>query len=212
MSKAQITVTFPDGVSRSYPKGTTVGEVLKDWGNIPPEDILAARVDGRLVDLSSVLSGNSKVEPLTFRDLEGREIYWHSSAHILAQAVQQLFPEAKLGIGPAIREGFYYDFDVPEPFSEEDLGRIEERMREIIRQNLSFQREEVPRPEAIRIMSERDERYKVELLEEDIEEETVSLYRQGEFVDLCRGPHVPSTGYIKAVKLLSVAGAYWRGD
>ena len=207
-----IKVTLPGGREARYPRGTTAGEVLRDWGKVPFGEILAARVDGRLVDLSSPLMEDTSVEPLTFGDLEGREIYWHSSAHILAQAVQQLFPEAKLGIGPAIREGFYYDFDVPEPFSEEDLGRIEERMREIIRQDLPFIREEVPRPEAIRLMSERKERYKVELLEEDIEEETVSLYRQGEFVDLCRGPHVPSTGYIKAVKLLSVAGAYWKGD
>ncbi|HID11341.1 MAG TPA: TGS domain-containing protein, partial [Candidatus Latescibacteria bacterium] len=212
VGEAYITVTFPDGADRSYPKGTTVGEILRDWGKVPSEELLAARVGGRLVDLSAGLSEDAVVEPLTFGDLEGKEIYWHSSAHILAQAVQQLLPEAKLGIGPAIREGFYYDFDMPEPFSDEDLGRIEERMFQIIRQDIPFRREEVPRPEAIRIMSERDERYKVELLEEDIEEETVSLYRQGEFVDLCRGPHVPSTGYIKAVKLLSVAGAYWRGD
>ncbi len=171
------------------------------------EAIAAVTEDGRLVDIGE---GEKIKDYLSFADEAGREIYWHSTSHIMAQAVKRLFPEAKLAIGPAIEEGFYYDFDLPHPLTDEDLEKIEEEMRKIIQEDIPFRRREVPREEAQKIFAERGETYKVEILEE-IEEDKVSIYEQGEFLDLCRGPHVPSTGYIKAFKLLSVSGAYWRG-
>ena len=171
------------------------------------EAIAAVTEDGRLVDIGE----EEKVKNyLSFADEAGREIYWHSTSHIMAQAVKRLFPEAKLAIGPAIEEGFYYDFDIPRPLTDEDLEEIEKEMRKIIQEDLPFKRREVSREEAQKIFAERGETYKVEILEE-IEESKVTIYEQGEFLDLCRGPHVPSTGYIKAFKLLSVSGAYWRG-
>jgi len=171
------------------------------------EAIAAVTEDGRLVDIGE---GEKIKDYLSFADEAGREIYWHSTSHIMAQAVKRLFPEAKLAIGPAIEEGFYYDFDLPHPLTDEDLEKIEEEMRKIIQEDIPFRRREVSREEAQKIFAERGETYKVEILEE-IEEDKVSIYEQGEFLDLCRGPHVPSTGYIKAFKLLSVSGAYWRG-
>ena len=139
-------------------------------------------------------------------------MFWHSSSHILAQAVKRLFPEAKLAIGPSIENGFYYDFDVAKPFSEEDLAKIEEEMKKIIKEDLELERFELPREEALKLMEEKDEPYKVELINDLPEGEVISFYKQGDFTDLCRGPHVPSTGVIKAVKLLTSSGAYWRGD
>ena len=139
-------------------------------------------------------------------------MYWHTTAHVMAQAVKRLFPDAKLTIGPAIEHGFYYDFDVEKPFSEDDLAKIEDEMRKIIKENLELERFELPRDEAIKFMKERDENYKVEIIEELPEGEVISFYKQGDFTDLCRGPHLPSTGCIKAIKLLSSSGAYWRGD
>lgn len=140
------------------------------------------------------------------------KMYWHTTSHIMAQAVKRLFPEAKVTIGPSIENGFYYDFDVEKPFSEEDLAKIEEEMKNIIKEDLSIERFELPREEAIKLMKEQDEPYKVELIEELPEGEVISFYKQGEFTDLCRGPHLPSTGCVKAIKLLSSSGAYWRGD
>lgn len=175
-----------------------------------PENALAAVTeDGRLVDLDGV--GERRiVRYVSFDDREGKEVYWHSTSHIMAQAVKRLFPEAKLGVGPAIEEGFYYDFDLPRTLSDEDLPRIEEEMRRIIAENIPFRRREVPKEEARKLFMDRGETYKLEILEE-IEDTVVSIYEQGEFVDLCRGPHVPRTSYIKAFKLLSVSGAHWRG-
>jgi len=171
------------------------------------EAVAAVAEDGRLVDIGE----EEKIKKyLSFEDEAGREVYWHSTSHIMAQAVKRLFPEAKLAIGPAIEEGFYYDFDLPRSLTDEDLEKIEEEMRKIIQADLPFKRREISREEAQKIFAERGETYKLEILKE-IEENTVSIYEEGEFLDLCRGPHVPSTGYIKAFKLLSVSGAYWRG-
>jgi threonyl-tRNA synthetase len=168
-------------------------------------------VNGVLVDLGSSLDSDCTLEEVTFESEEGRHIYRHSSAHIMAEAVQDLFPGVKFAIGPALADSFYYDFDPPRSFTPEDLPRIEDRMREIIREDRPFVRSTRPRLEAISYFREHGERYKVELLE-GMEDETVSLYQQDGFVDLCRGPHVPSSGRIGAVSLLSLAGAYWRGD
>jgi threonyl-tRNA synthetase len=174
--------------------------------------LVAARVNGHLVDLSSPLTSDGVVEPVTFDDEEGRSIYWHSSSHIMAQAVKRLFPEARLTIGPPVEDGFYYDFDLQEPLSEHDLSKIEEVMREIVATDFPFSRHDVSREEAVALFRQLKEDYKVEILHEIEDGEGISVYRQGEFVDLCRGPHIPSTGTVKAFKLLSVAGAYWRGD
>jgi len=205
---AEIEVRLQDGKVRRYPRGTPLAQVAADAGR---EDALVARVDGRLVDLAAPLEGDAAVEFLGFDDPEGRMVYWHSSAHLLAQAVKQLFPQARLAIGPPIDEGFYYDIDIGRPFTSEDLERIEARMRELAARDQPIQRVEIPREEAIRLYREMGERFKLELLEE-IPDLQVSFYRQDGFLDMCRGPHLPSTGRIKAIKLLSASGAYWRGD
>ncbi|MGB9742642.1 MAG: threonine--tRNA ligase [candidate division WOR-3 bacterium] len=185
--------------------GLTAGELLKD------EKAIAARVNGMLVDLSFKVESDATVEPVYPDSRAGRDIFWHSASHLLAQAVKQLYPGAKVTIGPAVPEGFYYDFDVPEPFTEKDLEKIEARMRALAAQKIPIVHKYLPREEAIRLFSERGESYKLEIINE-IPDEQISVYEQGDFVDLCRGPHVPDTGWIKAIKLLSVAGAYWRGN
>jgi threonyl-tRNA synthetase len=174
-------------------------------------EAVAARVDGQLLDLTAALPAGGRVEILTFADEAGREVYRHTASHIMAQAVQALFPDARLAIGPAIEEGYYYDFDTHTTFQPEDLARIDAQMREIVANDLPLQRQELTRSEAVAIFKARSEKYKLELLN-DIPDERVSVYYQGDFVDLCRGPHLPSTGRLKAFKLRSVAGAYWRGD
>ena len=188
---------------------TEKGRTLKDL--LAGPDIIAARVDGRLVDLSTRLDEDKEVEPISVHSKEGLEILRHSTAHVMAEAVKALFPDARPTIGPATDDGFYYDFDRDKPFSYEDLAIIEKKMSEIIAADKPFSRKEISKEDAIRYFAEQNEPYKVEILN-DIEDDTVSLYTQGDFTDLCRGPHIPSTGYIKAFKLLSVAGAYWRGD
>ena len=204
----RIKVTFPDGRVKEYPKGVSLAEIARDAGK---PDALVAKVDGELGDLATKLDRDARVEPLTFEQPEGREVYWHSSAHLLAQAVKQLFPEAKLAIGPPIDDGFYYDIDLGRPFAPEDLEKIEGRMRELAARDQPIERVEVPRDEAIRTYKEMGEKYKLELLE-GIPDPRVSFYRQDGFMDMCRGPHLPRTGLIKTIKLLSTSGAYWRGD
>jgi threonyl-tRNA synthetase len=205
---AEIAVRFPDGTVRRYPPGTRLGTIAEQAGR---PDVFAARVDGTPQDLSAPLVRDAAVEWLTFDDPAGREIYWHSTAHLLAQAVRELFPEAKLAIGPPIEDGFYYDFDIGRPFTPEDLARIEARMRDLAGRGEPIERIAVPRAEAARAFAEAGERYKAELLQ-GIPDDPVSFYRQDGFRDMCRGPHLPHTGWIKAVKLLSTSGAYWRGD
>jgi threonyl-tRNA synthetase len=205
----QITVRLPDGSARTYPRGTTLAHIARDAG--APRDVLAARVDRVERDLASSLEADAAVEWLTFADPAGRSIYWHSTAHLLAQAVRDLFPHARLAIGPPIEDGFYYDFDVGRPFTPEDLQRIEDRMRDLAARNQPIERVYVPRGEAVRLFATAGEKYKAELLD-GIADDPVSFYRQDGFQDMCRGPHIPSTGRIKAIKLLSTSGAYWRGD
>jgi len=178
--------------------------------NEVPQNAIAFKVNGRLMDLS-LFTGGANVTFVTTDTEEGLEILRHSTSHLMAQAVKDIFPEARLGIGPATAEGFYYDFDLPRTLTQEDLVKIEEKMRENASRNEPFQRVEMKKEEAIKLFQSLNEVYKVELLQE-IPDETVSLYRLGQFLDLCRGPHVPSSGYLKHFKLLSVAGAYWRGD
>lgn len=207
-----ISVTFPDGSKRHFPDGTTAADVLKVLSQRLQKEALGVRVNGKPADLAVPLPPEATVEFLTFADDDGKDIYRHSSAHIMAQAVKRLFPEAKLAIGPPIADGFYYDFDVPRPFTPEDLERIEAEMEHIIRADLPITRFELSRDEARAMFEELKENYKVEIIDELPPDTVISCYRQGEFTDLCVGPHVPTTAYIRAVKLLSVAGAYWRGD
>ena len=206
-----MTITYPDGVSMEFPAGATYLDAAVAISEGFARKALAARVDDMLYDLSAPMKDGAAVIFLTFGDDEGRKLFWHSSAHIMAAAVKRLFPEAKVAIGPAIDEGFYYDFDVPEPFSEKDLETIGKEMKAITAENSPFERSVVTRAEAIEMFAAENEPYKVELAE-NIADDTVSIYRLDGFTDLCRGPHVPSAKKIKAFKLLSTAGAYWRGD
>ncbi|MEW5797142.1 MAG: threonine--tRNA ligase [Candidatus Zixiibacteriota bacterium] len=211
MSMAQVQITFPDGSVKPFAAGTTGLDIAKSISPKLARDALAIKVNGVVRDLSYPVPENAPIRILTFDDPEGRQVFWHSSSHIMAQAVQELFPGVKLAIGPPIEEGWYYDFDVPRPFSPEDLANIENRMAEIIAEDAPFRCEYVSRSAAIDHYREKGEPYKVELLE-DIEDDTVSMYYHSRFEDLCRGPHVPSTGVVKAFKLIASSGAYWRGD
>jgi len=204
-------ISVKNGPSSDIQTGETVGDALSELG-VASQDILAAKVDGTVVDLSRPLSGSSIVEPLRFDSAEGREVYRHSSTHILAQAVKELFPSAQLTIGPALEDSFYYDFAFERPFTPEDLERIEERAAEIITRNLTITRREFSKEDAIDFFQARGERYKVELIQGFPDGEPITAYAQGDFIDLCRGPHVPTTGSVGAIKLLTTAGAYWRGD
>ncbi|MFX4261361.1 threonine--tRNA ligase [Pelotomaculum propionicicum] len=207
-----IKVTLPDGNAREYQAGTTLMDIAKDISPRLAREALAAKVDGRLTDIGRSLERDAAVEFLTFDDEEGRQVYRHSTAHVMAQAVQKLFPGVRFAIGPAIADGYYYDFDTREPFVPEDLAKIEKEMEAIIKADLPFERSVISRPEALGMFKKSDQGYKVELIEDLPEDAPLSIYRQGDFTDLCMGPHVPSTGRLKSVKLMSVAGAYWRGS
>ncbi len=206
-----INVTLDHGPTREEPEGITVAQALQDLGVAIDRLAVAASVDGELLDLAHRLDRDCTVAPVWLGSPQGLEIMRHSAAHVMAEAVRSLFPKVKIAIGPAIEAGFYYDFDAPEPFTPEDLARIEEKMVQIAGRDLPFERREVSREDAVRLFRDQGEVYKVEILEE-IPADRVSLYRQGDFTDLCRGPHVPSTGYLRAFKLTGVSGAYWRGD
>jgi threonyl-tRNA synthetase len=208
--KVSLSVTLPDGCTKDIKEGDTLGDLACRIGKRLAADSIAGKIDGVPVDLNYSITRNAPVELLTAASFEGIRILRHSAAHIMAQAVQELFPGTGLGIGPAIEDGFYYDFDSAVPFTDGDLKRIEKRMREIVKKDLPFIRRDIPRAEALEFFRERGESYKEELVSEV--EGNISLYRQGDFVDLCRGPHLPSTGKLKVFKLLSVAGAYWRGS
>ncbi len=204
-------VTYPDGSVKEFAPGSTFLDAAKGISEGFARKALAAAVDGQRYDLASEIPGDVPVVFLTFDDEEGKRLYWHSTAHVMAAAVKRLFPDAKVTIGPAIDDGFYYDFDVETPFTEDDLEKIEAEMKNVVKENAPFVREEMTGAEAIERFRADNEPYKVELIE-DLGEDRVSIYTMDGFVDLCRGPHVPSSGAVKAFKLLSTAGAYWRGD
>ena len=204
-------VKLPDGSEKSYPEGTRLLAVAQDIGTRLAKAAVAAKVNGQLLDLSAPLTGDVELSVVTNDTPEGLEVLRHSASHVMAAAVQRLYPEAKFDIGPAIDDGFYYDFDLPVAISEDDLPKIEEEMRRIVKEDHAFVREELSRQEAIEKMQAMGQDYKVARLEE-MPDENVSFYHTGSFTDLCRGPHVPSSGKIAAFKLTSVAGAYWRGD
>ena len=205
-------VTLKNGKSFDVPPGYTIAQALAAGGIPVGPDVLAASVNGRPTDLSAPLTADATIDPLGFDTAEGREIYRHSSTHIMAQAVKELFPAAQLTIGPALEDSFYYDFAYDRPFTPEDLENIEQRAREIAKRKLAVTRRDLTKQEALELFKARGEHYKVELIEGFPDREPISIYTQGEFVDLCRGPHVPSTGHVGALKLLTTAGAYWRGD
>jgi threonyl-tRNA synthetase len=208
---SQIKVTLLDGSSREFPEGATVFDLAASIGSGLARAAVAGKVNGDLVDLTTPLKDGSMVEIIVGKSAEALEIVRHSTSHLMAQAVQILFPDAKVAIGPAIENGFYYDFDVETPFSPDDLEKIEAKMAELAKANLKIVRQVLTKTEALKLFREMGEKYKVELIEA-LDAETVSLYRQGDFADLCRGPHLPSTSLCKAFKLTSIAGAYWRGD
>ena len=207
----KIKLNFKAEEEKEYKKGIVIKDLLKDLEPEMARKALAAKINGKEVDLSTKIEEDSQVELLTFDSPDGKKIYWHSTSHVLAQAVKELFPEVKLGIGPSIEEGFYYDFEKDTPFTPDDLEKIEVKMKEIIKKDHSFQSKELAKAEAINLFRGKKEFYKVELINE-IEEDQVTLYSNDDFIDLCRGPHVPSTGKIKAFKLTGVAGAYWKGS
>jgi len=205
-------ITLPDGSQRQYPHPVTVAKIAADIGPGLARAALAARVNDELVDLSREIAEDARVAIVTDRDPAGLEVLRHSTAHLLAQAVKELFPDAQVTIGPVIEDGFYYDFAYRRGFTEDDLRRIEERMDEIVKRNYPVERTVMARDAAIDFFRKLGEEYKAKIIEAIPEGETLSLYRQGDFIDLCRGPHVPATGKLRAFKLMKTAGAYWRGD
>lgn len=207
-----ISVTLPDGAKREYEVSVTVGEIAQSIGAGLAKAALAGKVNGHLVDLSFPVKEDSTVAIITGKDKEGLDIIRHSTSHLMSHAVKQLFPRAQVTIGPVIENGFYYDFSIERPLTLEDLPVIEKRMDELVKQDIPIVREEWDRTEAVKFFNSIGEHYKAEIIESILEGETISLYRQGDYVDLCRGPHVPSTGKLKVHKLMKIAGAYWRGD
>ena len=205
-------VTLPDGTVKSYEQSLTVAEVASSIGSGLAKAAIAGEVDGQLVDTSFMIEGDSDVAIITNKDEKALEVIRHSTAHLLAQATQQIYPKAQVTIGPVIDNGFYYDFAYKDGFSEQDLAKIEKKMNAIVKQNLPIERMEMTREEAIEFFKSMGEHYKAEIIESIPTNEVLSLYKQGDFVDLCRGPHVPSTSKLKAFKLMKLAGAYWRGD
>ena len=209
---ADVKIILPDGSAKEYAAGTTLGEAVKQLSHSLAKKVLAANVNGELTDLREELVDGSEVAFLTFEEDVGKHTLRHTASHILAQAVKRLWPEAKLAIGPAIDKGFYYDIDMEHTLTPEDLGKIEKEMSRIVKENLPITKSVMPRQEAIEFFKSKNEDYKVELIQDLPEDAIISCYSQGDFIDLCAGPHVASTGKVKAFKLQSIAGAYWRGD
>ncbi|NVK87554.1 MAG: TGS domain-containing protein, partial [Gammaproteobacteria bacterium] len=205
-------ITLPDGSQRQFDNPVTVFDVAHDIGPGLAKAALAGVVDGKEVDTSFTINNDAQLAIITERDEAGLEVLRHSCAHLLAQAVKELFPEAQVTIGPVIDNGFYYDFAYERPFTPEDLTAIEKKMAELSKADLTVERSEMPRDEAVKFFRDMGEEYKAEIIASIPTNEAISLYSQGDFIDLCRGPHVPSTGKLKAFKLMRVSGAYWRGD
>jgi len=208
-----IKITLKDGSVKEIEKAMSILDIAKSISEGLARMATCGEVDGKVQDLRYIIEEDCTLNILTFESsLEGKKAYWHTTSHIMAQAVKRIFPKVKLAIGPAIDEGFYYDFDIEKPFTDEDKEKIEEEMKKIIKEDLKLERFELPRDEALKLMREKGEDYKVELIDDLPEGEVISFYKQGDFVDLCAGPHLASTGKIKSVKILASSGAYWRGD
>ena len=207
-----IQITLPDGATREVPSGITPAEIANQISPRLAKEALVARTNGELIDLSRPLDRDTKLSILTAKDPDAVQVFRHSAAHLLAAAVLELYPNVKLGIGPPIDNGFFYEFVRDEPFTPEDLGKIEAKMHELAGKNIPNERKLIPKPEAIELYRQSNQQFKCELVEEKAVEPMVSFYTTGKFIDFCRGPHIPSTGRIKAFKLMNVAGAYWKGD
>ncbi|MDO5707886.1 MAG: threonine--tRNA ligase [Andreesenia angusta] len=207
-----IKITLPDGSVREYEKNIKIMDIAKSISEGLARVVVGAKVNGKLMGLNEEISEDSTVELLKFDDEAGKEIFWHTSAHMLAQAIKRKFPEAKFAIGPAIKDGFYYDIDLDHRLTSEDLIEIEKEMKKIAKEDFELVKSIMPRDEALKYLRDKGEIYKVELVEDLPEDTEISFYTEGEFCDLCRGPHLPSTKKVKAIKLMSIAGAYWRGD
>lgn len=209
----QVKVTLPDGSVKEYEKGVSVREIAKSISGRLAKEAIVAEIDNRMREIDFPINLDSDLKIFTFNDEKGKETYWHSTSHLMAHAIKELYPEAKFGVGPAIENGFYYDFDINTKLSEDDLEKIEDKMREIIERNDSFQRQELSKKQALDFFNNQQDEYKLELIDGlDENTEEISIYGEGSFTDLCTGPHLPSTGYIKYFKLLTVSGSYWRGD
>lgn len=207
-----INITLPDGAVRQYPKGTTALEIAKSISEGLARKVLAAEINGEVWDATRPIHEDAKFKLLTWDDPGGRSTFWHSSAHLMAEAIESMFPGVKFWVGPPVDNGFYYDVDLGDrSISEEDLRKLEVKMAELAKQNNPYQRKEIAKDEAIRYFSEKGDEYKLDLLQ-GLEDGNITFYTQGNFTDLCRGPHIPSTGFIKAIKLTNIAGAYWKGD
>jgi threonyl-tRNA synthetase len=209
----KIKVTFPDGNSKEFDKGITAYQIAESISPRLAEDALAAVVNSDIRELSTAINDDSAIKFLNFADDEGKHVYWHSTSHLMAHAVQSIYPEAKFGVGPAIESGFYYDIDINSQISEDDLKKIEDKMLQIAKENNPFIREELTKEKALDFFGQRGDQYKTEIISEINDSEmAISIYKEGQFTDLCTGPHLPATGKIKYIKLLSVSGSYWRGN
>ncbi|QNA43047.1 threonine--tRNA ligase [Lacibacter sediminis] len=205
-------ISFPDGAVREYEQGASALDIAKSISEGLARKVLAANVNGQVWDLTRPINNDSSLKLLTWDDAEGKNTFWHSSAHLMAEAVESLFPGVKFWVGPALEKGFYYDMDLGDKkMNEEDLGILEKKMNELAKKNSPYQRKEISKQDAVAYFSEKGDEYKLDLLQ-NLEDGGITLYSQGEFTDLCRGPHIPHTGFIKAIKLTSIAGAYWKGD
>ncbi|MBR6831400.1 MAG: TGS domain-containing protein, partial [Tidjanibacter sp.] len=208
---AQIKITFPDGSIREYVKGTTALQIAESISTRLAQEVMSATVNDEVVDLQLPLEEDCSLKLNKWEDEGGKRTFWHTSSHILAEALESLYPGIKFGIGPSIENGFYYDVDSPKPITEADLAVIEKKMEELARSKEQLVRTEISKAEALATFTEKGDEYKLELINA-LEDGTITFYTNGQFTDLCRGPHLPNTGMIKAIKLTSIAGAYWRGD
>ena len=212
MSKQSFIISLPDGTKKEYLRPVMARDVALEISEGLARNVLVAKVNGKTVDASILINFDASLELLTWKDPEGKTALWHSSAHLMAEALESLYPGVKLGIGPAIDNGFYYDVDFGEMiFDTEQLYVIEEKMLELARQKSEFLRESISKQDAIKYFQTKEDEYKLELIE-NLKDGGITFYTQGNFTDLCKGPHIPHTGFIKAVKILNIAGAYWRGD
>ena len=207
-----IQITLPDGATREVPKGTTAAEIARQISPRLAKEALVARTNGDLIDLSRPLDQDTKLAILTAKDPDAVQVFRHSAAHLLAAAVMELYPNVKLGIGPPIDNGFFYEFVREEPFTQDDLAKIEAKMHELAAKDVPNERKLIPKAEAVELYRKSNQEFKCELVEEKATDPMVSFYTTGKFIDFCRGPHIPSTGRIKAFKLMNVAGAYWKGQ
>jgi len=207
-----IKISFPDGAQREYAPGTTALDIAKSISEGLARKVLAASVNGQVWDLTRPIYEDAQVKLLTWDQKDAKSTFWHSTAHLMAEAIESLFPGVKFWVGPPVENGFYYDIDLGDKhISEDDLRKLEVKMAELAKQNNAYVRKEVPKAEAISYFKEKGDEYKLDLLQ-NLEDGNITFYTQGAFTDLCRGPHIPHTGFIKAIKLTNIAGAYWKGD